>query len=142
MVINSSSIRHDMYTAFYSIINTAKSGWTGVSSTPTLYGGYPDLSDITFPNIIIEPVSIRESNYTIDSTRDNADSDIYFIVHIYSKKNSDLDIIADGINASIKSTQIDGALLVGIDADSNDMIQANEQKVKGKTLSIHYLRRG
>ena len=141
MTINSSSLRHDMYSAFYTLVSAVTSSW-GASATPTVYGGYPDLSTISFPNIIIEPVSVRESEFTVDTTRNNVSSDIFFIIHIYSKKNQDLDLIADGINAAIKGTPIQGALLMGIDSDNNDMIVANEQKVKGKTLSIHYLRRG
>lgn len=141
MVINSSSLRHDMYSAFYTIVNAIASS-TGASGTPTVYGGYPDLTTITFPNIIIEPVEVRESSYTVDANRTIANQDIFFVLHIYAKKNQDLDLIADAINAAIHNSQIDGALLVGIDSDNNDMIQANEQKVKGKTMSIHYLRRG
>lgn len=141
MTISSSSIRHDMYTAVYTIVNALASS-TGASSTPTVYGGFPDLLSISFPNIIIEPVEVRDGSYTVDETRIVSNSDIYITIHIFSKKNQDLDLIADTVSYGLKSNKIGGAILVGIESDTNNLVVANEQKVKGKTLSIHYLSRG
>lgn len=133
--------RTDLFTAVYNLINTNMSSYGASTSVITLYGGYPDTENPTFPAIIIEPIQINEqgSSKTTDTQRAVSSKIIPVIIHIFAKRNRDLDIIADGINTSLQ-TAITGFLLNDTN-DSNSFIIANEQKVKGKTLTCTYLSR-
>jgi hypothetical protein len=132
--------RGDLYSIVDNAIRNSMSSYGASTSTITLYGGFPDLKSITFPAIIIEPIELMEigSSKTIDTVRDVSSKTMPVIVHIFAKRNRDLDIIADGINALNLSTS---GFLLNDTSDSNAFLQANEQKVKGRTLTLTFLQR-
>lgn len=133
--------RTDLYTAVYNLISGAISSYGASTSNITVYGGYPDTDLPTFPSVVIEPIesSERGSTKTIDKSRNVYHNDMVVIVHIFAKRNRDLDIIADGITTTL-NTQTPGFILNDI-SDANGFLIANEQKVKLKTLTLNYLHR-
>jgi len=138
VTINDSTVRSNIYETVYDRINTDKSGYNA-SSTPALYGGHPDWESASFPNIIINPIEIDESAYTIDTTRSVSNKTIVIIIEIFTKKNKDLDFIADGVSASMK-TNIPGIYIVSTGED-NGVVFPNESKIKMKTMTFTFMRR-
>ena len=139
-----STLRPDVYTLIYGIINSNLNSYSTIGSiTPTLYGGFPDVKNIVYPCIIIEPIEIQEQNFTLDEERLVSSKDINVIIHIFSKANKDLDSISSGISNTIRTTSLKGSGMFynGSTSDGNSFIQANEQKVKGKTLNFNFIRR-
>lgn len=137
VTITDSRIRNTVYESVYDIINSDKSGYNA-SSTPTLIGGHPDLSTISFPTIIINPIEVNESDYTADHT--SSLKDIAVIVEIYTKSEKDLDNIADGVSNSLRGDKISGAFLNAVN-ESNGVSFVNESKIKQKTLTFMFRRR-
>jgi hypothetical protein len=142
--MNDSTLRHDVFTTIYGIINGNLSSYTTVNgATPVLYGGYPDVKNISYPCIILEPIEVNEDSFTLDESRIVSNKSINIIIHIFSKVTADLDVLADGVINSIKTTSLTGSgvFFNNCSGDSNSFIQANEQKVKGKTLTVNLIRR-
>lgn len=135
------STRVDLYTYVYNAVNTNMSSYGASTSNITLYGGFPDIETITFPNIIIEPIqSNDEGNTKTIGDRAVGSKVMAVIIHIFAKRNRDLDIIADGINGTLDTLSTPGYLFNDT-SDQNSFLTANDQKVKGKTLTITYLKR-
>lgn len=133
--------RTDLFMAVHGLINSSLSSYGASTSSITLYGGYPDIESPAFPCVIIEPVQVNEvaSTKTIDHLRNVSSKIVPVIIHIYAKRNRDLDIIADGINGTL-TTSIPGFLLNDT-SDQNGFMIVNDQKIKGKTLTCTYLQR-
>ncbi|RLG33404.1 hypothetical protein DRN98_03980 [Methanosarcinales archaeon] len=138
VTINDSSIRSNIYESVYDLINNDKSGY-GSSSEPSLYGGHPDWDSCSFPNIIINPIEVDESDYTIDTNRSVSNKTVVVVIEIFTKKNKDLDIIADGVGGSLK-TNIPGLFIVNTSED-NGVVFPNEMKIKMKTMTFTFMRR-
>lgn len=136
VTISNDTLRQNVYKTFWDYL----SGLT-FTTQPTIYGGFPDLVNITFPCIIIEPISVSEDTYTIDTSRDITTKDISINVHVFAKANKDLDIVSDGLSSSVRSKVFNGITLVNIRENNNSMIEANAQKVKGKSITFNYRRR-
>jgi hypothetical protein len=134
-------VRTELYLGVYNLLSSDVSTYGASSSTITIYGGFPDIETQTFPSIVIEPIQSNElgETKTIDVNREVSSKIVPVIIHIFAKRNRDLDIIADGIVGSLK-TKITGYLLNDV-SDSNGFIQANEQKLKLKTLTCTYMQR-
>lgn len=133
--------RTDLYLSVYNIISSDVTSYGASSSTITVYGGFPDIETQTFPSIIIEPITLNEqgNTKTIDSIRTVSTNIIPVIIHIFAKKNRDLDIIADGLNSSLH--KIITGFFLNDTSDSNGFITANEQKLKLKTLTFTFIKR-
>jgi hypothetical protein len=139
VTITDSGIRNTVYESIYDALNATLSSM-GASSTPTLFGGYPDKQDLDFPIIILKPINISEDSFTIDTSRTTSTKAITANIEVYAVKNKDLDIISDYIFNLFRSTNITGIFITGM--DDNDMITIpNNNKVKGKTLTLSFLRR-
>jgi hypothetical protein len=139
VTITDSGLRHSIYETVYDLINTDKSGY-GASGTPTLYGGFPDLATITFPSIIITPIVVNETSYTIDTSRSTSTKDIQVVILCFAKSNKDLDYLSDGVSGTLRNNAFTGAFLNGVQEDNSEMYPA-EQKIKVKTLTFNYVRR-
>ena len=136
--ISDSTIRNNVYETIYDQLNTDKSTY-GASSTPALYGGHPDWESASFPNIILNPIEVDEADYTVDTTRSVSNKTVVVIIEVYTTKNKDLDIIADGVSASMK-TQFTGLFLVNA-AEDNGVVFPNDEKIKMKTMTFTFMRR-
>jgi hypothetical protein len=133
------TLRQDVYTQVYNLLNTDKSGY-GASTTPILNGGYPDLDNLTFPSINIPNININKSDFSLGSDNNTSKSTISVVIYIFAKKNIDLDKLSDGIDNSILTKKFDGFVLV--DSSEDDaLLTPNDQKVKSKTLSYTFIRR-
>lgn len=130
-------LRNTVFESIYDVISGAKSGFNA-SSTPTLIGGHPDISTITFPTIIINPVEVGESDYTLDHT--GSLKDIAIIIEVYTKSNKDLDNIADGISTTLRGNPIPGIFINGVN-ESNGISLVNDSQIKQKTLTFMFRRR-
>lgn len=130
------TLRNDIYELVYDEINSNK---TWVSGT-ALYGGYPDVKNITYPCIILMPIDINEDSYTVDSTRNVSNKNIVVTIELYSKKNKDLDIISDGLTHLLRGKQFSGMFLTSI-AENMQFISPNDLKIKSKILNFTYVRR-
>ena len=139
VTITDSSLRNTVYQNVYNLINSNK-GSFGASSTPTLYGGYPDVKSISYPNIVLMPIDVNEDSYTIDTDRSTSNKMITVTIEVYSKKNQDLDIIADGITHMFRQNQIAGMFLTGV-AENMQFVSPNELKLKSKVLNFTFMRR-
>lgn len=139
VTILDSAIRSTIYETIYDLINTDKATY-GASAIPTLYGGYPDVASITYPNIIILPVSVDEGEFTVDTTRNSTTKTINVTVEVYAKKNKDLDFLADGVSATIRDNTFSGAFLTAVNEGTNFLFP-NDQKVKSKNLTFTFVRR-
>ena len=137
VTITDALLRNNIFETVYDKINTGKSSY-GASSIPSLYGALPDV-DPSFPAIVIENTKVDEDEFTVDTTRTSASKSITVIIHIFAKKGKDVEIIADGISANLRSP-FSGATLISI-SDSDGAMFPNEQKIKMKTLSVGYMRR-
>ena len=134
-----STLRQNVYSQIYSLINTDKSSYN-TSVTPTLNGGYPDLNNITFPSINFPNVNISKNNFSIGTSDNTSNSTISVIIYIFAKDNKDLDKLSDGIDNSIINKKFDGFFLVDTSED-DALLMPNEQKLKSKTLSYTFMRR-
>lgn len=136
VTISDSTIRNNVYETIYDLINSSKSSY----GSPALYGGYPDVKTISFPNIIIYPIRVDESEYTIGSSRTSTTKDVVVQIEIYSEKNKDLDIISDGLTSTIRGNTFSGLMLNSVTEDVGAVFP-NESKVKLKTLMFNFKRR-
>jgi len=137
VTISNSTIRNNVYETIYDLISNAKSGF----GNPALFGGYPDVKTISFPNVVINPVVVSEDTYTIETTRSGASNkNILVTIEIYSEKNKDLDTISDGLTHLLRTSNISGLSLVGVGEDFG-VVFPSSSKVKQKTLTFSYLRR-
>jgi hypothetical protein len=109
------------------------------SSTPVLYGGYPDIKTVNFPCIIVQPIAVSEDEFTVDSTRTATSKEIIVVIEVYAEKNKDLDIITDYIVNTFK-TPIIGLFLTNTE-DAYGIALPGNNKVKLKTLSLTFVRR-
>jgi len=139
VTISDSTLRSNVYETIYDIINTGKSSY-GASSVPDLYGGYPDWEDVSYPNIIVNPIEVGEDTFTVDTARSVSNKTIVVIIEIFTKKNKDLDIIADGIVSGIKASPFTGVYITGVQ-ENIGIVFPNEDKVKQKTITITFMRR-
>jgi hypothetical protein len=135
VTITDTNIRHTVYESVYDIINSTKSSY----GTPTLYGGMPDINDITFPAIVIMPVEVSEGDPLFSSVNSTSKS-ILITVMCFSKSNKGADLLADGVTHALRSSIIPGITLISV-SDDNSFISPNEQKLKVKTLGLTYYRR-
>lgn len=136
--ITNSSIRHTLYQNIYDVINNTKSGYSA-SATPTLYGGMPDLNDISFPAIVIMPVEVSEDTPLFDTTYNFTKTALVTIM-CFAKSNKDTDYLSDGVSSALRGSMFSGATLINV-GDDNSFITPNDQKIKVKTLSFTYIRR-
>lgn len=139
VTIIDSTVRSNVYETIYDTINAVLSSMSA-SSTPVLYGGYPDIKTVNFPCIIIQPITVGEIDFTIDSTRSSTTKEIVVVIEIYAEKNKDLDIIADYVINLLKTTSMSGIFLVSTD-DAYGIALPGNNKVKQKTLSLTFARR-
>jgi len=139
VTISDTRIRNTVFETVYDLINGAKSGYNTVS-TPTLYGGHPDLDSVSFPAIIINPITVSEADYTVDSTRNVTTKNIVVVVEVYSKGNKDVDNLADGVTYTLRNSTFSGAFLTGVQ-DDDGVLFPNDGKVKQKTLTFTFMRR-
>lgn len=133
--------RSDLYLSVYNIISSDLTSYGASTSSMTVYGGFPDIETQTFPSIVIEPIELSEqgNTKTIDTTRSVSTKLVPIVIHIFAKRNRDLDIIADGINTSLH-TKITGYLLNDT-SDANGFLTPNEQKLKLKTITATFIKR-
>lgn len=136
VTISDSTIRNNVYEILYDLINSSKSGY----NNPALYGGYPDVKTISFPNIILHPININESEYVIGTNRSSTTKEIVVQIEIFSEKNKDLDIISDGLTSTIRGATFSGFFLNSVSED-NGLSVNNDSKLKQKTLSLMFMRR-
>lgn len=142
VTITDSGLRSTVFETIYDIINTDKSLYASAltpSWNPTLYGGLPDLDTISFPSIIIMPITVNETEFTIDTSRQSTTKDITVNILLFAKKNKDLDYLSDGITNSLKLVT-QGIVLNQI-TESFNAIYPNDQKIKSKTLNFSFSRR-
>lgn len=137
VTISNSTLRNNVYETIYDLVSGAKSGF----GDPALYGGYPDVSSISFPNVVINPISVSEDTFTVESSRSgSSNKNVLVIIEIYSEKNKDLDIISDGLTDLFRTSNINGLSLVSVGEDFA-VVFPNDSKVKQKTLTFTFLRR-
>lgn len=134
VTITDSSIRNTIYETIHDLLSA------NIASSITIYGGYPDISSISYPNIIIMPINVSEDSFTIDTSRMDSSKTILVNIMIFSKANKTLDIIADTVSYTLRSNTFSGAYLTSVSED-DIFITPNDQKVKGKSLSFTYVRR-
>ncbi len=134
VTITDSSIRNTIYETVHDLLSA------NVASSITIYGGYPDISTISYPNIIIMPINVSEDSFTIDTSRSESSKTILVNIMIFSKANKSLDIIADLVSYTLRSNTFNGAYLTSVSED-DIFISPNDQKIKGKSLSFTYVRR-
>lgn len=133
------TLRNDVYELVYDLINSNKGSY-GASKTPALYGGYPDVKNISYPNIIVQPIDVSEDGYTVDTDRNVSNKGIVVTVELYSKKNKDLDIISDGVTNTFRTNQISGMFLTGV-SENMQFVSPNDLKLKSKILNFTFVRR-
>lgn len=138
VTITDARIRHTIFETIYDLIEADKTTYNA-SSTPTLYGGYPDLNSVSFPFIVVNPVNVEESEYTVDTTRYSTTKTIIVVVEIYAKSNKDVDNISDGITETMRQVS-EGFFLTGVNEDFG-IVFPNDGKLKQKTLTFTFVRR-
>ena len=138
VTISDSTIRSNVYEIVYDTLNGVLSSMSA-SSTPVLYGGYPDIKTVNFPCIIVQPIAVSEDEFTVDSTRTATSKEIIVVIEVYAEKNKDLDIITDYIVNTFK-TPIIGLFLTNTE-DAYGIALPGNNKVKLKTLSLTFVRR-
>jgi hypothetical protein len=142
VTITDSNPRSTVFETVYDIINTDKSLYGASLSpswVPTIYGGMPELDTITYPAIIILPVTINENELTVDTTRTSSTKTITVNAVLFAKKNKDLDYLSDGVTNSIR-INTSGIYLTEI-SESSNVIYPNEQKIRSKTINFTFMRR-
>ncbi len=137
VTINDATVRNNIFETVYDLINTNMSSWV---STVSLYGGYPDEKDISFPSIIIMPIDVDEDSYTIDTTRGSSAKVIAVNIDIFSKSNKDLDILADGLTHMFRTNQMSGLFLENV-SENMQFLSPNDIKLKQKVLTFTFKRR-
>jgi len=133
------TLRNDVYEQVYDLINSNKASY-GASKSPALYGGYPDIKSISYPNIIVMPVDVGESKYTIDTDRSVSTKTIVVSIEVFSRKNKDLDIISDGLTHTFRVNQVSGMFLIDV-TENTQFISPNDLKLKSKVLTFTFMRR-
>lgn len=137
VTINDNTIRHNIYETIYDLINANKSSWSS-SSEASLIGGYPDFNSTNFPTIVLLPINVDETERVVG---DNSSTKfVTVIIQIFSKGNSDLDILSDGITDMLRSNNIVGLSLGDVNEDYS-FANPNESKIKVKTLTVNFKRR-
>ena len=139
VTLNDNTLRTNVYNTVYTQLNSDRLSYS-TSPIPTLYGGYPDLSTITFPAIILSPIKIINSDKTVDETHSSSKRTIIVSLAIFSTKNRDLDILSDSIDLSM-SNQFSGMVLTDSGEGDGDLVTPNDQKVHIKTLTYTFIRR-
>lgn len=138
VTITDSGIRHTVYQNVYDVINNTKSSYNA-SSTPTLYGGMPDLTEITFPAIVIMPIEVSEDSPLFDTVY-NTEKTILVTIMCFATNNKDTDYLSDGVSNALRSSMFSGIHLTNV-SDDNSFITPNDDKIKVKTLGFTYMRR-
>ena len=136
VTIADSTLRNNIYESVYDLISNGKSSF----GSPAIYGGYPDNKTIAFPNVVIFPIKVDESEYTVDNTRNSTTKNIIVQIDIYSEKNKDLDIISDGITYLLRSNSITGIMLMNVTEDFG-IVFPEKSKLKQKSLFFNFVRR-
>jgi len=132
VTISNGSVRANIYETLYDTLNSANLA----SSTATVTAAYID-EDSAFPQVVINPTSISHDSFSMDRT--NTRKTISVVIDIYTKKNKNIDLISDEIDALIRPLKIAGITLIGWDEDialSTD----NDNKIHLKTISLTYMR--
>lgn len=136
--MNDVSLRHDAWNAVYEVLNNNKNSMiTGKSVT--ILGGYPDEEPV-FPCVIINPVSVNEDEYTIDTTRSVSSKEVVVVLELFTKSNLDLDYLGDAVSDLFRSNQLAGLFLISV-SDSNAVFLSNNNKLKQRTISLVFRRR-
>jgi len=136
VTISDSTLRHNVWETIYDLVNA---GVYSTSTAPTITAAFIDGDHSPFPQIVVEPVEVSKSDYMLGSDRTSNTKTISINIIIYTKKNQDLDLLADKVDA-IVNTNITGLTLI----DTSEVVGQlfpNEQKLRVKTLSYTFIRR-
>lgn len=132
VTISNTSLRANIYETLYDSLKAANL----LSSTVTVTASYID-SDSSFPQVVVHPVNVSHDSFGMDRTLTK--KTINIIIDIYTKKNKDIDLITDEIDALLRPLRISGMTLIDW---SEDLALAtdNDNKIHLKTIAISYMR--
>lgn len=140
VTITDAALRQNVFETVYDQINTDKSGY-GASTEPELYAVYPTKEGFSFPLIVVGRASPeKEAGSATIGSNPSFRKNITLTIEVYTKKNKDVDIIMDGIDASIESITQEGITLVS-NTEADIDIFPNDNKIHAKSMTLEFVRR-
>ena len=136
VTIVDSQIRQTIYKT---VRDRLKAASYSSSVTPTVISAYSTKVDVATPQIVISPVDIAKSSFTIGSDRKAHTKNITVTIDIYTKLNKDLDILSDEVD-DLMTDDFTGFCLSDA-SETEGQYLSNEQQLRVKSLTYTFIRR-
>lgn len=137
VTLTDSTLRATVYETIYDLINGISAWGLSSSNSVTVTSAFID-KDETFPQVVIHPVDVDNSDFTFDKSL--MYREIRVLIEVYSKKRKDLDQMADKILSTIEAGSTAGMRLV--DTNENTAMNAPAGlKLHSKSITLTYVRR-
>lgn len=132
VTISNTSLRANTYETIYDALISANL----LSGAVTVTAAYID-KESSFPMVVINPAVVSHDSFGMDRTVSR--KTINVVIEIYTKKNKDIDLISDEIDATLRPYKVPGITLIDWSEDialSTD----SDNKIHLKTITLSYMR--
>jgi len=138
VTITKASQRQNLFESVYDELKAyATAGSYGTSSQPTVTAAYIDSED-SLPQIVINRVNNKKEDPVFD--RSNTTNNLVIPINVYAKKNKNIDILSDNIEAYLYTKKFTGVTMSDW-SEEDDIYITNDNKIRSKTITVVYKNR-
>ena len=133
VAITTSSLRANVYESIYDELTSASL----LSGSVTVTAAFINEKE-AFPQVVVNPANVNREGFSFDRSRSK--QNIQVVVEIFTKKNKEIDQIADEIDTILRGLKMQSMQLIDWEEDRALSNDTNKNKIHLKTITITYLR--